>query len=154
MNENIKKRLTAYYELLAQKENTPSAAKTMEKMVEQLSEDDAAVLEEKLAMNDSSYKRLMAYATALSSLMVAEPSAVYGIDAQGKNAKAMNELQFAFGNYDTDQEVREEINGNIFTYKKTFPIEEYRDELAEIGYEETGNQWYVKLDDEGRLVIY
>ncbi|WP_274939992.1 hypothetical protein [Chordicoccus furentiruminis] len=154
MDENTKKRITAYYELLAQKENNPSAAKTMKNMVEQLTDEEAAALEQKLSGNDAMYKRLKAYATAFSSMMVAEPSTPYGIDEQGKNAKAMNELQSAFGNYDTDQDISEEINGNTFTYKKTFPIEEYREELAAIGNEETGNQWYVKLDDEGRLVIY
>jgi len=37
-------------------------------------------------VNDATYKRLMAYATALSTMMVAEPTAVYGSEAKGQNS--------------------------------------------------------------------
>ena len=154
MNEDTKRRISAYYELLARKESNPSAADTMKKLVGNLSDEDAAVLEEKLARNDSFYNRMMAYASSLSTMMVGEPPVPYGLDVQGKNAKAMNELDSAFSGYDENQDLSEIINGNTFTFKKLFPIDQYRQQLEEIGNEETGNQWYVKLDDEGRLVIY
>lgn len=151
--EEAKRRITRYYELLAQKESNPSAAETMNRIVDYLNYEETIVLEKKLATNDGVYKRIMAYAPRLSEMMVKESSVPYNLDSHGKNAKTMNELYAALSGYDSDQEITESINGNTFTYKNTFPIEEYREELSEIGDIETGNRWYVRLDD-GRLMIY
>lgn len=155
MNEDTKRRIIAYYELLAKKESNHQAAETMKKLVERLTDKEALILEKKLADRDSFYTRMMAYKDRLSSIMMAaEDQVPYGIDAKGANTKTMNELNEVHGGYDMDQEICEKINGNTFIYKKTFPINEYRRELEEIGNEETGNDWYVRLDEEGRLVVY
>jgi len=90
LNTDSIKRITAYYELLAIKELNPLAGDTVENMLNLMFDEEVLALEEKLSANDSTNQRLMIYATRLSEMMVAETSASYGVDPQGKNAKVMN----------------------------------------------------------------
>lgn len=154
MNEGTKKRLIAYYDLLAKKEGNPKSAEMMKQLVDYLDEEETKLLEVKLSNNDSFYKRMAAYASTLAPMMVKEETIPYNLDPQRKNTAPMTELSASAGRYDYKQEIREEINGNTFIFKKSFPIDKFRDELNELGEEDKGNMWYVQLDDEGRLVIY
>ena len=149
-----KERMTSYFKLLAEKEGDPSAADAVNALIKQT--DDLIVLQEMesaVALRDKQYMRLAAYARECQKLGIMGNVNV-PIDSDGENTKIMNELRDAFEGYDMNQEIQEEINGNIFTYDKTFPIRDYRALLEEIGNEQTGNRWYVMLSDSGKLVIY
>lgn len=69
-------------------------------------------------------------------------------------AELMLEIVKEYENYNFKNELRKEINGNIFSYTKDFPIEKYTDVLASYGEEETGEVYSVYLDEEGELVVY
>ncbi len=126
----------------------------MKQLVDCMSDDEAVILETKLSDNDGSYRRLAAYAAALYGMMGKGDTALNSIDPQGKNTAVMKELSFVICKHDYKEEICETINGNEFIFKKSFPIDQYHAELAEIGEEEKGNRWYVQLDEDGRLVIY
>ncbi len=156
MLSDAKERMTSYFKLLAEKEGDPSAADAVNSLIEQT--DDLIVLQEMesaVEHRDKYYRRMFAYALEFQKLgIMSNINVPIEVDSEGKNTRIMNELRDAFEGYDMNQEIQEEINGNIFTYDKTFPIRDYRALLAEIGNEQTGNRWYVMLSDSGKLVIY
>lgn len=90
-------------------------------------------------------KRMMAYMQKFMDLS----------QAQKEISAPMQEMVEKYKKFDFDALVKEEINGNVFTYRKDkFPIEQYRQELVELGNKSKGNQWSVSVSSDGRLVIY
>ena len=49
--------------------------------------------------------------------------------------------------------IDEEINGNLFSYDKSFDIDQIRSKLMKIGDEVRGKKWRVKLDSAGEVVL-
>lgn len=148
-----KQRILSYYKQIF----AGSAKQDMlDYLISQMSDQDAGRLEERLQANDHFYKqrkkRLTTYSMAFATLQTASPAVV---DPSGRNGALMNEVMEAMGSYDYKSEGKEEINGNTFTFDRNgFPIEKYRDELAELGNTEKGNTWYVQEGEDGKLVIY
>ena len=156
-----KKRLEAYYNALLQHKNEEEdmhIKKTIEFVVDSMDEAEAVEAEQNIIKADKDYseiiesdhkasfeKRMMAYMTRFAELTA----------AQKELSAPMQELVDKYKNYDFDSLVTEEINGNTFTYRKDkFPIEQYRQELEQIGDKSKGNQWSASISGDGRLVIY
>ena len=102
--------------------------------------------EEVLAKKDPRYaqmKRISAYAAKINEIM-----------ASKEQKEEADRLFKAYEGFDFDKFQREEINGNIFEFEKGFPIEQYRDQLSEIGNHEKDNTYMVDLDPEGKLEVY
>lgn len=113
-----------------------------------------AVKERKISSLDPAYKRLLAYHNALGSLL-AEARAEYGHHKAAEELiPAMEQVASKNDGYDASKERVMTLNGNDFSYRDGFPIEKYKEYLASIGNEETGNRWDVSVDEEGRLVMY
>ncbi|WP_044959741.1 HNH endonuclease signature motif containing protein [Butyrivibrio sp. WCD2001] len=143
-----------YYRLMQNKGMTDeSLGKKIDYALRDMSVEDMDNLEKRLESKDPSFKRLFAYYKALSSYFNKDLPQ----EAQPQNdeiAEKMASVIKAYDNYDIDSEERVEINGNIFKYKKDFPIDQYKEILAEYGEEEQDEVYSVYLDEEGRLVVY
>ncbi len=130
-----------------------SSSKKIDYVLRNMTAEDLSALEERVSKKDAAYSRLLAYAKAFSKLSGQN----IPVDAQPESdelAEIMNSTLKAYEKYNVDSEERIEINGNTFTYKKGFPIDQYIDELASYGEDEQDEIYSVYLDDEGRLVVY
>ncbi len=155
-----KKRIEAYYNALFKKDQNEDAhtKRAIEFIVDSMDEDEAIELEKSIVSKDTGYSevvsagagdamkdRLLAYMTKFKEIT----------EAQKELSAPVQEMVEKYKKYDFDSLVKEEINGNVFTYRKDkFPIEKYREELAELGNKSKGNQWSVSVSGDGRLVIY
>lgn len=158
---DAKKRIEAYYNALLQHNNEVENAhtkKTIEFVVSSMDEDEAVEAEQDIIKKDRDYSEVIAsdHKVAFEKRIMAYMTKFAELTAEQKELSApMQELVDKYKNYDFDSLVTEEINGNTFTYRKDkFPIEQYRQELEQIGEKSKGNQWSASVSGDGRLVIY
>ena len=124
----------------------------IEYLLRNASDKDLAAFADRVERMDPSYKRLRSYYSAFSEIRekyprMPEPKS----DELGELLKGvLND----YAKYDYKNELRIEINGNIFNYKCGFPIEKYIGDLSSYGKEKTGEVYYVYLNDDGELVVY
>ena len=143
-----------YYYRLMKNKGVPEKdlAKKIDFALNSYSNNELNDLEKRIESMDPFYRRISAYATAIQKIMNGnkeeeEPS-------NEELAQNMMKTIAAYDKYDYSSEVREEINGNTFVFKKDFPIDQYRDELAEYGEEIQDEIYSVYIDEQGRLVVY
>ncbi len=160
-SSDSKKRIAVYYNALIQhnsKSENSQTKKTIEYVVGNMDEDEAIELEKDIIKNDSGYSDLISSRSAesFSKRMMAYMNKIKELSQnQKKLSEPMQEMVDKYKKYDFESIVKEEINGNEFSYKKDkFPIEQYRQELAEMGNKSKGNKWFVSVSSDGRLVIY
>ena len=130
-----------------------TSSKKVDYVLRNMSAADLGALEERVKLKDPAYNRLFAYAKAIAKINGQE----LPLEMQPSNdelADIMNSTMKAYEKYDVESEERIEINGNTFTYKKGFPIDQYAEILASYGEDEQDEIYSVYLDDEGRLVVY
>ncbi len=151
-----KQRLGAYYNALINKENSESAKKAIDFVLEDFEDEEAVKLEYDISQKDKQYADFIAQSGNVPNRLLAYAKKIKELtEVQKKIAEPMSEVVEKYKNYDFDAVVKEEINGNIFCYRKDkFPIEQFREQLFEMGNKNQGNQWSVSLSDDGRLVIY
>ena len=124
----------------------------IEYLLRNTSRKDLDAFADRVESMDPAFRRLSAYAAAIAKmhgkeLELPEPTSDELAESMAKRLKA-------YSDYNFKDELRKEINGNIFTYKSDFPIDSYTEILASYGEEETGEVYSVYLDEEGRLVVY
>ena len=156
-----RKRLEAYYNALLQhdaKAEDEQTKKTIDYFISSMDDEEVIELEVDVAKKDSKYvevastggkdtfeSRILTYMTKIHELS----------SAQKEISEPVQEIVDKYKSFDFDSIVMEEINGNMFSYKKDeFPIEQFRKELEEMGNKSKGNHWSVSISSDGRLVIY
>lgn len=156
-----KKRLEAYYNALLQHKNEEEdmhIKKTIEYVVDSMDEAEAVEAEQNIIKADKDYSEIIEsdHKASFEKRMMAYLSKITELTAEQKKISApMQEMVDKYKKYDFDSLVTEELNGNTFTYRKDkFPIEQYRQELEQLGEKSKGNQWSVSVSGDGRLVIY
>jgi hypothetical protein len=145
MDDNSRERLEKYYELIMGGQSEQQK-KTVDYIYGRMTDNARREAEEVLAKKDPRYaqmKRISAYAAKINEIM-----------ASKEQKEEADRLFKAYEGFDFDKFQREEINGNIFEFEKGFPIEQYRDQLSEIGNHEKDNTYMVDLDPEGKLEVY
>lgn len=145
MDDNSRERLEKYYELIMGGQSEQQK-KTVDYIFGRMTDNARREAEEVLAKKDPRYaqmKRISAYAAKINEIM-----------ASKEQKEEADRLFKAYEGFDFDKFQREEINGNIFEFEKGFPIEQYRDQLSEIGNHEKDNTYMVDLDPEGKLEVY
>lgn len=71
-----------------------------------------------------------------------------------RQKNVLEELTKAYSDVDLENEITIEVNGNKFTYNKNkINIDEYMDELIQIGNEKKGCSWDVDFDEDGELIF-
>ncbi len=98
--------------------------------------------------------RLLTYATKYNDMLNKKLSKEEVEEGRKKKAQDLDIIVDSYMNYDIENDVVIEINGNTFNYKKSLDIEKYMDQLNEIGEKSKGQSYTVYLDDDGELVIY
>ena len=145
MDDNSRERLEKYYELIMGGQSEQQK-KTVDYIYGRMTDNARREAEEVLAKKDPRYaqmKRISAYAAKINEIM-----------ASKEQKEEADRLFKAYEGFDFNKLQREEINGNIFEFEKGFPIEQYRDQLSEIGNHEKDNTYMVNLDPEGKLEVY
>lgn len=146
MEDSSKERLVKYYELIMGGQSEQQK-KTLDYVYGRMTENALKEAEETLSKKDPNYaqmvKRISAYAVKIQELT-----------APKEQKEAAERLFKAYEGFDFEKFQREEINGNIFEFEKGFPIDQFREQLFEIGNHEKDNTYMVDLDSEGKLEVY
>ena len=76
-------------------------------------------------------------------------------DEKGKRRvlESVEEIMDAYEDDELIELVDEEINGNLFSYEKSFDIDSIRYKLIKIGDEVRGKKWRVEIDSAGEVVL-
>ncbi len=136
-----------YYRLMSVKRgDDENLGKNLDSVLRNLNNEDMDVHYKEISPNEQTVKRLMLYASKINEFT-----------KKAEVQRQINNMEIsldALKEHDEDDEIREKINGNTFTYKKSFPIDNYREILERYGDEEHDAYYYVYEDDQGRLVVY
>ena len=146
--------LLEYYIILMEKmgKTDDETKRKIEYLLRNASDKDLTELVERVKRIDPTLRRYMAYYTAFLDIQKTEQETPEL--KRDMIAESMEERLKDYANYDYKNELRKEINGNIFNYERGFPIEEYADVLSSFGKEEKGEVYSVYLDEDGELVVY
>lgn len=149
--EKTKERLKTYYNNLINSNNKETTKTAISYVVEGMTDDIVIELEKTIEFQDNQYEQV-----ALASRIYPYVERYFNVSPiQKKIINPVEEFAQSYEDYDFSLIVKEEINGNYFSYRKDmFPIEDYRDRLFEIGREQKNNHWAVSLTNEGELVLY
>ncbi len=145
MATDIRQKVLKYYSRILSYTNNDYEPSRLENYVKSMSDQEVERAYQKLVM--AGITKLPFMALGPIGMAAAVPASLMEmvITAQA--------ILKCIGDYDYSKSITEEINGNIFSYEKEFPIEEYRQELYDIGNDVKGDKYSVYLQD-GELVVY
>jgi len=148
MNENQRDHIIQYYKAILKFAGKKIDEDILEKCIRQLSDKDTEELYQKMVL------KIGAYMPLITTSLVFPPAlpAIAGTAIMTLAIEA-EALVKRVERYNYSDETIVEINGNRFRYQEAFPIDEYRDQLFEIGNDIRGETFAVSID-EGELVVY
>ena len=148
MNDNRRDLIIKYYKAILNFAGKKINEDVLVECIRQLSDEDIEKLHKKMALKIGTYLPMLATATVFPiALPVIASTTILSLATEAETLVKQVEK------YNYSREVTVEINGNRFRYQNSFPIDDYRDQLFEIGNDIQGETFAVSID-EGELVVY